>query len=70
MAQYVSQCGFTKFKTVAIFTHRGHFNQEKLKIFRQLTSSAGSVQSFMLAQKCRHRISEFCPEFTFLLEQE
>ena len=37
-------------------------------IFRQLASIAGCVRSSMLAQKCRSRISEFWPRFTFQLE--
>ena len=39
-------------------------------IFRQHASVAVCVQSLMLAQKCRPRISEFWPKFTFLLEQQ
>ena len=37
-----------KFKTIAIFIHGGHFNQEKSVIFRQFASVAGCVRSFML----------------------
>ena len=39
-------------------------------ILRQFASIASCVQSFMLAQKCRHRISEFWPKFTFQMEQQ
>ena len=49
-----------------IFIHRRHFNQEKSTIFRQLTSVAGCVRSFMLAQKCTPKFLNF----TFLLKQQ
>ena len=39
-------------------------------IFRQFASVAGCVRSFMLAQKFRHRISEFWPKFGFPLKQQ
>ena len=59
-----------KFKTVEISINGGHFNKEKIMIFKQLASVAGCVQSFMLAQKCRPRISEYWPKFIFLLEKQ
>ena len=39
-------------------------------IFRQLANVAGCVRRFRLAQTCRPIFSEFCPIFTFLLEQQ
>ena len=48
----------------------GHFNQEISMTFRQVACAAGYVQSFMLAQNCRIRISEFWSKLTFLLEQQ
>ena len=59
-----------KFKTVAIFMHGEHSNQEKSMTFRQFASVAGRVRSFMLAQKRRSRTSGFWPKFTFPLEQQ
>ena len=38
--------------------------------FRQFASIAGYVQSFMLAQKCGPRISEFWLKLTFHLEEQ
>ena len=68
--QYLSYCDIIKLKTVAIFMHGGHFNQEKSMIFRQFASEACCVQSFMLAQKCKVEISEFWPKLTFLPGQQ
>ena len=56
---YLTQYDVIKFKTVTICIHGGHFNQEKSVIFRQFACVADCLQSFMLAQKCRIRISEF-----------
>ena len=41
----------------------------KINDFKQFGSIAGNVRSFMLAQKCRARISEFWPKFTLLRKQ-
>ena len=59
-----------KFKTTAIVIHGGHFNQGNSMIFRQFASVAGCERSFILAQTCGPRISEFWPKPTFLLEQQ
>ena len=58
-----------KFKTFGIFIHGGHFDQEESIIFMQFASVAGSVQSFILAQKYRPRSLKFWPKSAFLLEQ-
>ena len=56
-----------KFKTVAIFIHGGHSNQEKSVIFRQFASTAGCVQKFtlLLEQEIKFVLN---PEKFFLTE--
>ena len=44
---------------VAIFVHGGHFNPDESMVFRQFANVEGCVRSFMLAPKCRDRISDF-----------
>ena len=39
-------------------------------IFKQFGSVASCVRSFMIAQKCRPRSSEFWPKFHFQLEKQ
>ena len=70
MALYLGHCDIMKFKTGAIYIRGGHSNQGKSMIFRQFASTTGCVRSFILAQKCRPIISEFCPKFTSLLKQQ
>ena len=38
--------------------------------FGQLANVADCMQSVMSAQKCRHKISEFWPKFTSIIEQQ
>ena len=42
-----------EFKTVALFIHGAHFNQEKLMIFMQLANVAGCVRDVRVNLKVR-----------------